>query len=163
MKEKISITPDFLQELREQIKMLMAEFEFGFIPMWDIGADWYAGLPSLVNGRRWTPLLLQSIIRDYGKELGVRTIPRQEIRQLHAAIVESGSDLQYYSDLVYCAIRNHNPAKSVTVDRNELFEWLIDDGLWPQEITPSYGSAFQNLFKDNIHFHVADKNKVVVV
>ncbi len=163
LKEKISITPDFLQELREQIKMLMAEFEFGFIPMWDIGADWYAGLPSLVNGRRWTPLLLQSIIRDYGKELGVRTIPRQEIRQLHAAIVESGSDLQYYSDLVYCAIRNHNPAKSVTVDRNELFEWLIDDGLWPQEITPSYGSAFQNLFKDNIHFHVADKNKVVVV
>lgn len=164
LKEKISIAPDFLPELKSQIQTLMAEFDFGFIPMWDIGEDWYAGLPSLLNGHRWTPLLLQSVIRDYGGELGVRTIPRQDVgRKLHAAIVEIRSDLQSYSDLVYEAVKVHNPEKSVTLDRNALFRQLINDGLWPQEVTQPAGTALQNMFKDNIHFHVDDKNTVVVV
>jgi len=163
LKEKVAISADFLEELREQINILMAEFDFGFIPMWDIGLDWYTGLPSLGSGYKWTPLLLQSIIRDHGEYLGARTIPRQDVRQLHAAIVRKQSDIQFYSDLIYWSIRKRTSAKSVSIDRNELFEWLIEDGLWPQEITPSYGLAFQNLFKDNIHFHVTEKNKLVVV
>lgn len=163
LKEKIHLTSDFLQDVKTQIKLLMAAFEFGFIPMWDIASDWYAGLPPLISGQPWTPMLLQSVIRDYGNELGVRTIPRQEVRQLHAAIVEKQSEIQDYSDLIYLSVRNHTQAKSVTIDRNTLFDWLISDGLWPLEMTPSYGQTFLNLFKGNIHFHPIDKNNVMVV
>ena len=162
LKDDIQITESQLQELKTALDTLYDAFDYDFIPMWDIADDWFESLPRIISGQSWTPMLLQSILRDYSTQLQYKTIPRIEQRQQHAAIVEVNSSLKDYSDLVYCALKAEYPTPSIKIHRNELFDLLIKIGLWPEDISPSYGNAFNNLFKDNFHFHVSDKNTVEV-
>lgn len=162
LKENVHITDAQLNEIKTAMDALFDEFELGFVPMWDIADEWFTYLPKILPDYDWTPMLLQSVLRDYSKELRYRTIPRMEQRQLHAAIVRNNSALQDYSDLVYCMLKAEFRAPSIKIHRNDLFDLLIKKGLWPEDVTPSYGNTFQNLFKDNFHFHFVDKNTLEV-
>ena len=162
LKDDIQITESQLKEIKVALDNLYDAFDYNFIPMWDIAEDWFDSLPRIIAGQSWTPMLLQSVLRDYSEQLQYRTIPRIEHRQQHAAVVEVNSVSKDYSDLVYSALKAEFKTPSIKISRNDLFDLLIRIGLWPEDVSPSYGSAFQNLFKDNFHFHVPDKNTVEV-
>lgn len=162
LKDDIQITESQLKEIKVALDNLYDAFDYNFIPMWDIAEDWFDSLPRIITGQSWTPMLLQSVLRDYSEQLQYRTIPRIEHRQQHAAVVEVNSVSKDYSDLVYNALKAEFKTPSIRISRNDLFDLLIRIGLWPEDVSPSYGSAFQNLFKDNFHFHVPDKNTVEV-
>lgn len=162
LKDSIQLTESQLKEIKDALDNLSDAFDYDFIPMWDIAEDWFDSLPRIISGQNWTPMLLQSVLRDYSMQLQYKTIPRIEQRQQHAGIVAVNSEFKDYSDLVYHALKAEYQTPSIKIHRNELFDLLIKIGLWPEDVSPSYGNAFQNLFKDNFHFHVSDKNTLEV-
>lgn len=69
----------------------------------EIQPFWFDQLPSLPSGRRWTPLLLQSVLRFYSDKLGARTIfamESQGIDTLHSMLVRNDSPIQNFGDAV---------------------------------------------------------------
>ena len=64
---------------------------------------WYESLPVLPEHRCWTPLLLQYVLRFYGKEFGAKTIMAMESQNmdtLHTMLVKDDGPIQNFGDVV---------------------------------------------------------------
>lgn len=69
----------------------------------DIAYYWYEQLPELPLRLPWTPILLQYILRFYGKRLGARTIHSEMPLQydtIHALLVNDDSKLNTFGDAI---------------------------------------------------------------
>ena len=72
-----------------------------------INPIWYEQLPDLPGHRSWTPLLLQYVLRFYGKKVGARTIGTelaQRYDTVHSMLVSSQSEIQTFGDTVIAYI-----------------------------------------------------------
>lgn len=97
----------------------------------EIPEIWYDRLPSLPGARKWTPLLLQSVLRFYSKELGARTIHAmdgQAIETLHTMLVELNSPIQNFGDVVVSHIIDHEVSKR-EFKAEDLRLVLVDAGI----------------------------------
>lgn len=93
---------------------------------------WYYQLPPLPNGRPWTALLLQSVLRHYSKDLdGVHTIyalSNQSGDVLHAMVVTADSEVQTFPDAIISVLVDEHIEKR-QFDAEELRKLLLQRGL----------------------------------
>lgn len=92
---------------------------------------WYESLPTLPEHRRWTPLLLQYILRFYGKEFGAKTImamKSQSMNTLHAMLVKAASPIQNFGDAVI-AYLVESEIEQRSFEAEELRQLLVKSGM----------------------------------
>lgn len=92
---------------------------------------WYESLPALPEHRRWTPLLLQYVLRFYGKEFGAKTImamKSQSMDTLHAMLVKADSPIQNFGDAVI-AYLIESEIEQRSFEAEELRQCLVKSGM----------------------------------
>lgn len=98
----MSIDAAWKSTVKKALNVLLTEVG-GHIILRELPEEWLAQLPLLPQNRPWTPLLLQSILRWYGKELGARTISAmdgQAADTLHTMLVTLDNPIQSFGDVV---------------------------------------------------------------
>ena len=92
---------------------------------------WLEKLPSLPMGKHWTPLLLQSVLRCYSKDLGAKTIQAlsgQSLDTLHTMLVANDSPIQTFGDVVVSyLVDNYIDKRSFEAETLRLL--LVDAGI----------------------------------
>lgn len=97
----------------------------------EIRPFWFEQLPALPNGRPWTPLMLQSVLRFYSEELGARTIiamEYQSLETLHTMLVRSDSPIRNFGDVVISYIVE-NEIDQRSFEAEELRKILVESGI----------------------------------
>ena len=97
----------------------------------EIRPFWFEQLPALPNGRPWTPLMLQSVLRFYSEELGARTIiamEYQSLETLHTMLVRSDSPIRNFGDVVISYIVE-NKIDQRSFEAEELRKILVESGI----------------------------------
>ena len=97
----------------------------------EIQPFWFDQLPDLPEGRRWTPLLLQSVLRFYGEEFGARTIIAMESQgmdTLHTMLVQADSSIQNFGDVVIAYLRE-NGIEQRSFEAEELRGILVNSSM----------------------------------
>ena len=92
----------WMDAVKNALNVLLTEAG-GHIILRSLPTNWLEQLPQLPGNLVWTPLLLQSVLRCYSKQLGARTIPAMEhqfLGTLHAMLVTYSSLLQNFGDVV---------------------------------------------------------------
>lgn len=92
---------------------------------------WYESLPALPEHRCWTPLLLQYVLRFYGKEFGAKTImamKSQSMDTLHAMLVKTDSSIQNFGDAVI-AYLVESETEQRSFEAEELRQLLVKSGM----------------------------------
>ncbi len=128
--ESMGLNPEYLEKIHIALKRL---FNDGgdHVVLRDIQTSWFNLLPALPQGKEWTPLLLQSLLRFYSRECGAHTIYgriNQAGDTLHAMVVSNHSEIQTFGDAVIamlldgCVSRRHFEAE-------ELRHLLVDRGM----------------------------------
>ncbi len=77
----------------------------------NIPSIWFDRLPAVYGNHPWTPLLLQSVLRFFNKELGARTIQAldgQALDTLHTMLVANDSPIQNFGDVVVSYLLEQN-------------------------------------------------------
>ena len=103
----------------------------GHIILRQIQPIWYESLPSLPEHRQWTPLLLQYILRFFGKELNARTIAAmksQSMDTLHAMLVKYDSPIQNFGDAVISYLIDSETDQR-SFEAEELRQFLVKTGM----------------------------------
>lgn len=115
------------EEWKSRIKMALEKLfvDVGdHIILRDIQPLWFEQLPKLSQGLHWTPMLLQNILRYYGKELGAHTIiamDSQSIETLHAMLVRNDSPIQNFGDVIISLLlENENAKRTFTAEELRL-------------------------------------------
>lgn len=97
----------------------------------EIQSAWFETLPILPGHKRWTPLLLQYVLRFFGKELGARTIiamESQSMDTLHAVVVKYDSPIQNFGDAVVAYLLD-NEIEQRSFEAEELRQLLVNSGM----------------------------------
>ena len=97
----------------------------------NIPAIWFDRLPAISGNRPWTPLLLQSVLRFYSKELGARTIQAldgQSLETVHAMIVANNSPIQNFGDVIISYMLEQNIERR-KFEAEELRLLLVNGGI----------------------------------
>lgn len=99
-----------------------------YIILRSIPQSWLERLPALPGHRSWTPLLVQSVLRCYSKELGAKTIQAlsgQSFDTVHTMLVANDSPVQSFGDVVISYLID-NDIKRRTFDAEELRLLLVE-------------------------------------
>lgn len=102
LSESMHIDNAFLDKVKSALERLFADAGDHII-LRGIAPGWYSLLPELPYGLSWTPMLLQQVIRYWGKRLGARTIQAmdsQDSNVVHAMLVSEDSIVQDFRDAV---------------------------------------------------------------
>lgn len=108
--EALCVDEDWKKAVKKSLDILFEDAGDHMI-LRNIPPIWFERLPTISGNRPWTPLLLQSVLRFYGKELGARTIQAldgQSLETLHAMLVESNSPIQNFGDVVISYLIEQN-------------------------------------------------------
>lgn len=117
-------------EVKNKIEMLLGD-NGGYIILRSIPKIWLEQLPALPERKLWTPLLLQSILRCYGSELGAKTIQAmsgQSIDTLHTMLVSDRSLIQNFGDVIIAYLID-NEIKKRNFKAEDLRLLLVDAGI----------------------------------
>ena len=97
----------------------------------NIPAIWFDRLPAISGNRPWTPLLLQSVLRFFGEELGARTIQAldgQSLETVHTMLVANDSPIQNFGDVIISYMLEQNIERR-KFEAEELRLLLVDGGM----------------------------------
>ena len=97
----------------------------------NIPSIWFDRLPHISGNRPWTPLLLQSVLRFFSKELGARTIQAldgQSLETVHTMLVANDSPIQNFGDVIISYILEQNVERR-KFEAEELRMLLVDSGI----------------------------------
>lgn len=128
--KSMHIDDAWCNKVRKALGAILSEVG-GHIILRNLPATWLEQLPALPGRRSWTPLLLQSVLRCYSKELGARTISAldgQSIDTLHAMLVTLDSPIQSFGDVVIAWLTD-NEIKQRNYEAEELRRELVDAGI----------------------------------
>ena len=128
--ESMHVDKSWMDTVKKALGALLAETGDHII-LRHLPATWLMQLPSLPGGRPWTPLLLQSVLRCYSKELNARTIPAmrgQSIETLHAMLVAGDNVIQSFGDVVVTWLMD-NDIEQRNFEAEDLREDLVDAGI----------------------------------
>ena len=92
---------------------------------------WFDRLPAIPGNYPWTPLLLQSVLRFFGKEVGARTIQAlegQSLETVHTMLVANNSPIQNFGDVIISYMLEQN-IESRNFEAEELRLLLVDCGM----------------------------------
>ena len=117
--ETLNIDSTWINQLRKAIVHLFDDLGDHVI-FRSINNAWYQLLPDLPGNRLWTPLLLQYVLKFYGKDVGAHTIqalPNQNYSILHCMIVSVDSEVQTFQDAVIAYLTEDEiPQREFSVD-----------------------------------------------
>lgn len=125
--ESMHIDEGWMDTVKKKLVALLDEAG-GHIILRNLPTAWMEQLPFLPEGQSWTPLLLQSVLRCYQKQLDARTIPAmrgQSMETLHAMLVTGDSVIQSFGDVVVTWLKG-NEIKQREFEAEELREDLVE-------------------------------------
>lgn len=128
--ESMHIDSVWMDTVKKALSALLAEAG-GHIILRNLPSVWLEQLPTLPGDRSWTPLLLQSVLRCYSKQLDARTIPAmdgQAIDTLHTMLVTNSNLIQSFGDVVVTWLMD-NEIEQRDFDAEELRQDLVDAGI----------------------------------
>ena len=128
--ESMGLNATYLEKIHIALKRLFSDGG-DHIVMRDIQTSWFNLLPALPQGKEWTPLLLQSVLRFYSTECGAHTIYGLEGQAgdtLHAMVVSNRSEIQSFGDAVI-AMLLENGISQRKFEAEELRHKLVDRGM----------------------------------
>lgn len=134
LKEAIGMTESFFQKVYDKIIRLFEEYGYeDHIVIRNIPSRWFSQLPQFTATASWTPLLLQSLIIEYGTEKlnGLHTIfasDNQFSATLHAMVVTENSRVQSFADAIIATLIDNNIPQR-TFQKEELRRLLVTHGL----------------------------------
>lgn len=97
----------------------------------NIPTIWFDRLPAISGSHPWTPLLLQSVLRFYSKELGARTIQAlegQSLETVHTMLVANDSPIQNFGDVIVSYMLEQSVERR-EFEAEELRLLLVDGGI----------------------------------
>lgn len=130
LSKSLQINEEWLAAVRSALNRLFSDVGDHII-LREIQPFWFEQLPPLPNSRPWTPLLLQSVLRFYGEELGARTIiamETQSIDTLHAMLVQLDSPICDFCDVVGSYIAESG-IEQRSFEAEELRQVLVGTGM----------------------------------
>lgn len=128
--ESMGINDAYIEKIRIAMKRLFSDGG-DHIVLRDIQSSWFHLLPELPQGKQWTPLLLQSILRFYSKQCGARTIyglENQAGDTLHTMVVSNRSEIQTFSDAVIAMLLEDGISQR-RFEAEELRRMLVQRGM----------------------------------
>ncbi len=128
--EALHIDEDWKKTIKKSLDVLFDDAGDHMI-LRNIPSIWFDRLPAISGNRPWTPLLLQSVLRFYHKELGARTIQAldgQSLETLHTMLVASDSPIQNFGDVVISYLLEQNIERR-KFEAEELRLLLVDGGI----------------------------------
>lgn len=128
--ESLHIDEDWKKIVKKSLDVLFDDAGDHMI-LRNIPSVWFDRLPAISGNRPWTPLLLQSVLRFYNKELGARTIQAldgQSLDTLHTMLVASDSPIQNFGDVVISYLLEQNIDRR-KFEAEELRLLLVDGGI----------------------------------
>ena len=108
--EALHIDDEWKKSIKKSLQVLFDDAGDHMI-LRNIPAIWFDRLPAISGNLPWTPLLLQSVLRFYSKELGARTIQAldgQALETVHTMIVVNDSPIQNFGDVVISYLLEQN-------------------------------------------------------
>ena len=128
--DNMHIDDTWISDVKKELAFLLTDVG-GHIVLRAVPDIWLEQLPSLPAGKHWTPLLLQSVLRCYSKELGAKTIQAlsgQSLDTLHTMLVSSDSPIQTFGDVVISyLVENDIDKRSFEAEALRLL--LVDAGI----------------------------------
>lgn len=128
--EALRIDEDWKKIIKKSLDVLFDDAGDHMI-LRNIPSIWFDRLPAISGNRPWTPLLLQSVLRFYNKELGARTIQAldsQSLETLHTMLVAKDSPIQNFGDVVISYLLEQNIERR-KFEAEELRLLLADGGI----------------------------------
>ena len=128
--EALHIDDEWKKSIKKSLQVLFDDAGDHMI-LRNIPAIWFDRLPAISGNRSWTPLLLQSVLRFYSKELGARTIQAldgQALETVHTMIVVNDSPIQNFGDVVISYLLEQNIERR-KFEAEELRLLLVDGGI----------------------------------
>ena len=128
--EALHIDEDWKKAIKKSLNVLFDDAGDHMI-LRNIPSIWFDRLPAIAGNRPWTPLLLQSVLRFYNKDLGARTIQAldgQSLETLHTMLVASDSPIQNLGDVVISYLLEQNIERR-KFEAEELRLVLVDGGI----------------------------------
>ena len=130
MAEALRIDDEWKKSITQSLKVLFDDAG-NHIILRNIPSIWFDRLPAISGNRSWTPLLLQSVLRFYGKELGARTIQAlegQALETVHTMLVVNDSPIQNFGDVVISYLLEQNIERR-KFEAEELRLLLVNGGI----------------------------------
>lgn len=128
--ELMQIDDAFLEQMKTALSHLFADVG-DYSILRQIADSWYTLLPQLPASLKWTPLLLQQMLRFYAKRLDARTIPAmvaQNSSTLHAMLVKNDCWIQNFCDAVAIYLHEELPERQ-SFEAEELRRILLAAGM----------------------------------
>ena len=128
--ESIGIDDAWLGKIEMALKKLFDDAG-DHVVLRDIQPGWFALLPELPANREWTPLLLQSVLFHYGKQVGAKTIyglTSQTGDTLNAMVVSRDSVIRTFADAVISVLLEDRISQR-EFEAEELRQLLVHRGL----------------------------------
>ena len=128
--DNMHIDEAWINTVKEKLEALLSDVG-DHIVLRMIPDIWLECLPALPGGNQWTPLLLQSVLRCYGRELGAKTIQAlngQSLDTIHTMLVANNSQIQTFGDVVVSYLFD-NDVKERSFESEELRLLLVDAGI----------------------------------
>lgn len=128
--DNMHIDDAWISAVKKELTILLTDVG-GHIVLRAVPDMWLEQLPALPSGKHWTPLLLQSVLRCYSKDLGAKTIQAlsgQSLDTLHAMLVANDSPIQTFGDVVVSyLVENDIDKRSFEAETLRLL--LVDAGI----------------------------------
>lgn len=128
--KNLNINDDWKRSIRTALTRLFDDVGDHII-LRNVPPVWFEGLPDLPGNRPWTQLLLQYVLRFYGRELGARTIAAMDSQNnetLHTMLVQADSPLYTFGDVVIAWLLD-NDISQRQFAAEELRKLLRQDGV----------------------------------
>ena len=128
--EALRIDEEWKKSIMQSLRVLFDDAGNHMI-LRNIPSIWFERLPAISGNRSWTPLLLQSVLRFYGKELGARTIQAlegQALETVHTMLVVNDSPIQNFGDVVISYLLEQN-IECRKFEAEELRLLLVNSGI----------------------------------
>lgn len=128
--DNMHIDDAWISAVKKELAVLLTDVG-GHIVLRSVPDMWLEQLPSLPTGKHWTPLLLQSVLRCFSKDLGAKTIQAlngQSLDTLHTMLVANDSPIQTFGDVVVSyLVENDIDKRSFEAETLRLL--LVDAGI----------------------------------
>lgn len=128
--DNMHIDDAWISAVKKELSILLTDVG-GHIILRAVPDMWLERLPSLPTGKHWTPLLLQSVLRCYSKNLGAKTIQAlsgQSLDTLHTMLVANDSPIQTFGDVVVSYLVDNDIDKR-SFEAETLRLLLVDAGI----------------------------------
>ena len=128
--DSMHIDNAWISAVKKELAILLTDVG-GHIVLRAVPDMWLEQLPSLPTGKHWTPLLLQSVLRCYSKDLGAKTIQAlsgQSLDTLHTMLVANDSPIQTFGDVVVSYLVENDIDKR-SFEAETLRQLLVDAGI----------------------------------